>query len=195
MAVLGAPIVIDGSHGEGGGALLRTALAMSALTQQPLRVVDIRGGTKYPGLNSEDVTLLRALALSCGAEVLGGVPGESSLSFLPTRRPKGLNERFDIAEAYDGPGFANALVILNSLVPLMARTGVYSKLTAHGETYGNHMLTYDYFANVTLQAYRRMGLYAFPEMPVAGFGRGSRGEVRLEIEPSEILGEIGRAHV
>jgi RNA 3'-terminal phosphate cyclase (ATP) len=188
MAVLGAPIVIEGSYGEGGGALLRTALAMATLTQQPLRVVNIRAATKYPGLNSEDITLLRALALACNAEVLGGVVGESSLSFLPTRRPRGLNEKIDIAEAYEGPGFANALVVLNALIPIMARTGVYTKLLAVGETYGNNMLSYDYFANVTLQAYRRMGLYCFPELTSAGFGRNSRGEVRLEIEPSEITG-------
>lgn len=188
MAVLGAPIVIDGSYGEGGGALLRTALVMATLTQQPLRVVNIRGGTKYPGLNSEDVTLLRTLALACQAEVLGGVPGESSLSFLPTRRPRGLNEKIDIADAYDGPGFANALVTLNSLIPVMARTGVYSKLQSVGETYGNNMLSYDYFANVTLLAYKKMGVYCFPELSSAGFGRSSRGEVRLEIEPSAVTG-------
>lgn len=188
MAVLGAPIVVDGSHGEGGGALLRTALAMSALTQQPLRVVNIRSGAKYQGLNSEDVTLLKALTLSCNAEVLGGTPGETSLSFLPTRRPSGLNEKLDVAEGYEGPGFANALVVLNSLLPIMARTGVYTKLTAIGETYGSNMLSYDYFSNVTLLAYRRLGVHAFSELSLAGFGRQSRGEVRLEIEPSAIVG-------
>lgn len=188
MAVLGAPIVIDGSHGEGGGSLLRTALAMSALTQQPLRVVNIRAGTKHPGLSSEDASLLKGLVLSCNAEVLGATPGETSLSFLPTRRPAGLNEKLDIPEEYEGPGFANALIVLNALLPIMARTGVYTKLSAIGETYGNNMLSYDYFANVTLLAYRRLGMYAFPELAVAGFGRHSRGEVRLEIEPSAILG-------
>lgn len=188
MAVLGAPIVIDGSYGEGGGALLRTALAMATITQQPLRVINIRGGTKYSGLNSEDVTLLKALALSCNAEVLGGSVGESSLSFLPTRRPRGLNEKLDVAEAYEGPGFANTQVVLNTLTPILSRTGVYSKLVALGETYGNNILSYDSFAHVTLQAYRRMGLYAYPELSVAGFGRNSRGEVKLEIEPSVVHG-------
>lgn len=188
MAVLGAPIVIDGSHGEGGGALLRTALQMAAITQQPLRIVNIRTGTKNPGLTAEDITLLKALALSSSAEVLGGTVGEQSLSFLPTRHAKGLNEKLDIEEAYDGPGVASALVVLNAMVPIMARAGVYSKLLAIGETYGNNVLSYDYFANVTAQAYRRMGIYLFPEIPLAGFGRNSRGEVRLEIEPSAISG-------
>jgi RNA 3'-terminal phosphate cyclase (ATP) len=188
MAILGAPIVIDGSHGEGGGALLRTALVMASITQQPLRVVNIRGGTKFPGLNPEDLTLLRALALCTSAEVLGGSVGESSLSYLPTRRPKAMNERLEIAEAYEGPGFANALVVLNSLAPILVRTGAYSKLNAVGETHGHNMLSYDYFANVTLQAYRRAGAYMFSELSLAGFGRSARGEVRLEIEPSHIEG-------
>lgn len=188
MAVLGAPIVVDGSYGEGGGALLRTALSMATLTQQPLRLTNIRGGTRSPGLNPEDLTVTRALALSCNAEVLGASPGEQSLSFLTTQRPKGLNEKLGVEEGYEGPGFANSLVVLNTLLPIMARTGVYTKLSATGETYGNGILSYDYFANVTVQAHRRMGIYAFPELSLAGFGRSSRGEVRLEIEPSASSG-------
>jgi RNA 3'-terminal phosphate cyclase (ATP) len=188
MAVIGAPIVIDGAHGEGGGALLRTALTMSALTQQPLRVTDIRGGTKAPGLNPEDLTVLRALALACGAEVMGASLGETSLSFLPTRRPRGLNEKIEAESQPGGRGFANALVVLNTLVPVLARTGVYSKITSQGETYGNYVLSYDYFANATLYAYRKLGLYAYADLALAGFGRGSHGEVRLEVEPSVLEG-------
>ncbi|MCO5296682.1 MAG: hypothetical protein M9921_07480 [Fimbriimonadaceae bacterium] len=188
MAVLGAPLIIDGSHGEGGGALVRTALAMAALTQQPVRIVNVRGGTGAPGLNPEDLTVLRAVAWCSGAEVLGADPGSNSVSFLPTRRPRGMNELLDISEGQDGPGFANALVVLNSLLPLLARTGSYSSLSAQGETYASRVLSYDYFANVTLRAARSFGLYAVPDLPFAGFGRGSRGEVRLEVEPSALTG-------
>lgn len=188
MAVLGAPLTIDGSHGEGGGALVRTALAMAALTQQPVRIANVRGGTGVPGLNPEDLTVLRAVALCCGAEVLGGDAGSKSVSFLPTRRPRGMNELLDISEGRDGPGFANALVVLNTLLPLLARTGAYSSVRAQGETYASRVLSYDYFANVTLRAARRFGLYAVPDLGYAGFGRGSRGEVSLEVEPSALEG-------
>jgi RNA 3'-terminal phosphate cyclase (ATP) len=188
MAKLGSPIVLDGSYGEGGGALLRTALAMSALTQQPLRIENARGATKFPGLSSEDIAIVKALGLCCQAETVGAEVGEHHLSFLPTKRPHGLNEKLDVPEARDGPGHANALVVLGTLLPIMARTGVYSTILARGETYGHNVLSFDYFANVTLGAARRFGLYAYADLSQAGFGRGSRGDVGLEIEPSLITG-------
>ena len=188
MAVLGSPLIIDGSHGEGGGALVRAALVMATLTQQPLRIVNVRGGTSVPGLNPEDLTVLRALAASASAECLGAECGASSLSYLPTRRPKSLNTTLDIADGPDGPGFANALVVLSALVPVLARTGMYSEIGVRGETYGPRVLGYDYFAHVTVPALRRFGLHAVPDLLLAGFGRGTRGEVHLEVEPSGLSG-------
>ena len=178
--------MIDGSHGDGGAPLIRTALAMASLTQQPMRIVNIRANAKRQGLNSEDVAVLRAFTVSCAAEVIGGQVGDKSMSFIPTRRPRGLNEDFDVPEDDDGPGHANALVVLNSLLPVMARTGMYSTLSSRGETYGQNVLTFDYFSSVTLMALRKLGLYAYADLVSAGFGRTSRGEVCLEVEPSHL---------
>lgn len=181
-----APLPIDGAHMEGGGALVRTALTMSALTQQPVKITEVRGNAPKPGLNVEDLTVARALGLACGAEIQGDV-GDHELTFSPTRRPVGLNEKIE-TDRTDADTHANALVVLHSLLPVMARSGVYSKLTCNGETFGHHVLSYDYFVNVTLGAHRQFGLYAYPELSLAGFGKGSRGEVRLEVEPSSIHG-------
>lgn len=189
MAVAGTPIVIDGSYGEGGASLVRTALAMATLTQQPLRIINIRQNAKRSGLTVEDLVILNALAQSSSAEVIGARLGEKSVSFLPTRRPKGINDTLEAAdETEEARPHANALVVQNALLPVLARTGMFSSVTAIGETYGANVLTYDYFTNVTLGVYRRMGLYAFTELLGAGFGRGSRGEVSLEIEPSATQG-------
>jgi RNA 3'-terminal phosphate cyclase (ATP) len=187
MANLGSPIVLDGSHGEGGGALFRTALAMAALTQQPLRVTSVRGGTKFPGLNAEDLTILGILAESCSAETVGASLGSFEVSFLPTRRPRAVT-----IESSMPPktmlGMPSAPVVLSSALAVLARTGSYSSLTIEGETHGNGVLSYDYFAGVTLAAHRRMGLYAFPDLLKAGYGRGSHGSVSLEVEPSVLQG-------
>lgn len=188
MAALSAPILLDGSHGEGGGALFRTAIAMAALTQQPLRVQGVRGGTKWPGLNPEDLAVLRAMAQIASAEVVGATAGSHEVSFLPTGRPRAMNERLAILD-FDGyAGFACAPLVATALLPLLARTGSYSILDIEGETYGTGILTYDYFANATLGALRRLGLYAYADLAEAGFGRGSRGDMRLEVEPSALSG-------
>lgn len=187
MASSLALIYIDGSHGEGGGAVVRTALAMSALTQQPVRIDNVRGATRFPGLDVEDLTILRALQQICQADVVGGEPGSTSVTFLPMKRAGGLNGPIQTVRSESGRG-PNANIVLGSLLPVLARSGVYSSVTADGETYGTNSLSYDAFANVTLPALRKVGLYAFPELLTAGFGRESLGTVALDIEPSSLQG-------
>jgi len=188
MASTGSLILIDGSHGEGGGALVRTALMMAALTQQPVRIDQVRSGTSHPGVDIEDLTLIRALAKSCSAELVGAEPGSNSLSFLPTKRCGGLKDALDLDPRANPARVPNVNVLLNALLPVMAKTGVYSHLSLSGETYGTHSLCYDYFANVTLAAQRKFGLYAFPELMMAGFGREGGGEVSMDVEPSSLVG-------
>ena len=182
------PIELDGSYGEGGGVLLRTALAVSSLTGIPVRVRAIRDATKFPGLNPEDITLVRAMASLTQAHTEHAELGSSQLLFAPTKRPRPLNERIGVAEGEDGPGFANAPLVALTLMPLLARTGAYSSFTAVGETYAHNNLSYDYFENVTLAALRRFGLYATARQTLAGFGWGARGQLEIEVEPSGLEG-------
>lgn len=189
-------IVLDGSYGEGGGALLRTALAMSALTEQAVRIEGVRGSTRHPGLDPEDLTLLRALVESTAAETTGAEIGSNTLAFLPTRRPKALNGKLATVRGNGNRG-PNANIVLNALLPVLAGAGAYSVLECEGETYGAGSLGYDAFAEGTLAALRRCGLYAFPDLVEAGYGRESRGSVSMDVEPSALTGlnwtERGRA--
>ncbi|RYG23533.1 hypothetical protein EON82_13735, partial [bacterium] len=180
-------IVLDGTYGEGGGALLRTALAMSALTEQPVRIENVRGETRHPGLDPEDLTLVRALAESTAAETTGAELGSNTLAFLPTRLPKALNGKLATVRSNGNRG-PNALIVLNALLPVLARAGAYSSLECEGETYGAGSLGYDAFSECTLSVLRRMGLYAYPDLVEAGYGRESRGCVSMDVEPSGLTG-------
>lgn len=186
MAVLGTPIIVDGSHGEGGGALFRTAIAMAALTQQPLRLTQIRGGTPYPGLDAEDLTIAKAIAASSSAETLGLELGSTNLSFLPTSRPGRFPAQLDRIEG--GGRSPSGPVVLASLLPILARLGIYSAISIEGETHGQNTLSYDAFAATTIPALRKFGLHAFPELRRAGYGRESMGEIQLQVEPSALSG-------
>lgn len=180
-------IVLDGTYGEGGGALLRTALAMSALTEQPVRIDNVRGETRHPGLDPEDLTLVQALAESTAAEVQGAEFGSNVLTFSPTRRPRALNGTLTTVRSSGNRG-PNAPIVLNALLPVLAGAGAYSGLECEGETYGAGSLGYDAFAEGTLAVLRRMGLYAYPELTEAGYGRESRGCIALDVEPSALTG-------
>lgn len=180
-------IVLDGTYGEGGGALLRTALTMSAVTEQPVRIENVRGETRFPGLDPEDLTLVRALAESTAAETTGAEVGSNTLAFLPTRPPKALNGRLTTVRGHGNRG-PSAPIVLTSLLPILARCGAYSSLTCEGETYGPGSLGFDAFAEGTLAVLRRMGFYAYADLEEAGYGRESRGCISLDVEPSALTG-------
>lgn len=181
----GSLVTVDGSYGEGGGGIVRTALAMAALTQQSVKIAGVRSGTPYPGIDIEDLVIARALAQSCQAEMTGAEIGSDTLTFHPTARPKSLT---GVLEFPPGTRKPNALVALSSLIPVLARSGGYSVISCEGETYGTNSLTFDYFSGVGTAAYRKMGLYALPDQVKAGFGRESAGLVSLDIEPSALSG-------
>lgn len=180
------PVVLNGSHGEGGGALLRTALTMSALTQQPVRIHDVKGATRKPGLGPEDLTFLAALAVATSADMEGDELDSRDISFTPRRRPRGIELQLDITSHHAGKVPGNALVVAQGLLPVLAQTGTYSSLTLFGETHNNNTLGYDAFERTTLLAHRAQGLYAFPSLVSTGFGYGGRGEVHVDIEPSAL---------
>ncbi len=178
-------ITINGAHGEGGPALFRAALAMAALTQQPLKIHHIRGGTRKTGIQPEDLALIHALESSCAAELEGAEISSDELVFRPQRVPQPVSLKLDhqLFERGNHPG--NALILTHALLPVLARAGGVSRITAIGETYNPHALTYDSFENVTLAAHRKQGIYAYTRMLLPGFGYAAKGEIATEIEPSQ----------
>src|SRR3954464_225696 len=78
-----ALVVIDGSHGEGGGQVLRTSLALSLITGTPFRIDNIRAKRKSPGLLRQHLTAVNAATEGGGAAGEGASMGSSSLTFAP----------------------------------------------------------------------------------------------------------------
>ena len=74
-------LTIDGSAGEGGGQVLRTSLALSAVTGKAFNIERIRGKRSKPGLLRQHLTAVKAIAEICGARVSGAELGSASLLF------------------------------------------------------------------------------------------------------------------
>lgn len=186
MTAAANAIVLNGSHGEGGSALLRTAVAMSVLTQQPLRVHGIRGATRRPGLTSEDLSYVRTLGKLCMAEIEGDEAGGESLRLEPAHaiRPLTLDVDTQHQDAGEQPG--HAAVIGAALVPVLARAAAYSDFSVFGETHSAGALNADSFELGTCWIHRAQGLYVFPSVRQAGYGYGSRGRLGIEVEPSHL---------
>src|SRR5256712_12638634 len=101
-------IEIDGAHGEGGGQLVRMAVALSALTATQVRVVRIRAGRPVPGLASQHVTALQAVAELCCGELKGVVVGSSTIESRSGTITPGRYE-FDVGMSGRVPPYVSQL--------------------------------------------------------------------------------------
>jgi RNA 3'-terminal phosphate cyclase (ATP) len=128
-------LTLDGSHGEGGGQILRTALSLSAITARPFRLVNIRSGRPNPGLMPQHLSAVRAAATICGAAVSGDRIGSVELDFAPGHPPKLGSYFFDVAETAERGSAGSVTLILQTLaVPLALADGT-STLVLRGGTH------------------------------------------------------------
>lgn len=157
---------------------------MSALTQQPVRIHSVRGALRKTGLNSEDLTFLAAVSACCRADVSGDELDGREILFIPTRPPRALDQRFDTGSFQKGAAMGSVGVIAQSLLPVLARTGAYSRISLVGETHGSNTLSFEALERTTLSVHRSQGVCAFVNLAWAGFSSTARGEIAMEVEPS-----------
>ncbi len=123
-------IRIDGSFGEGGGQILRTALSLSLVTGRPIQIDNIRAGRERPGLLRQHLTAVLAAAEIGQAQVEGAVLGSTSIGFVPGPVKAG-EYRFAVGSAGSG-----TLVFQTVLPALMLATGP-SRLVIEGGTHND----------------------------------------------------------
>jgi len=74
---------IDGSIGEAGGQVLRTACALAAVTKKPCRVFNIRKSREKPGLMTQHLFGIQALSQLCNGKLEGDYLGSEEIQFYP----------------------------------------------------------------------------------------------------------------
>ncbi len=109
-------IVIDGSFGEGGGQILRTSVALSAVTMTPIKIINIRAKRKPPGLRRQHLTAVLAVGKLVDAEIKGAEVGSTELIFVPRRRVAGTFY-FDIGTAGSIPLVLQAVIPTSLFAP------------------------------------------------------------------------------
>lgn len=153
-------IVIDGSYGEGGGQVLRTSLALSAILGVPVRIENVRLKRPNPGLAAQHLTGVKAITKVCGAGVEGASLGSTTLTFAPHSAPKAGEYGFDVAQARRG-GSAGAvsLVFQTIFLPLALSQGD-SRLFLRGGTHVAWSPPFHYLKFVYLPTLMRTGIEA-----------------------------------
>jgi RNA 3'-terminal phosphate cyclase (ATP) len=187
-----APVVINGSDGEGGGQILRTSLALSMITGRPLEMSRIRAGRARPGLRRQHLACVEAAARLCHAEVRGAQVGSQQLAFRPGAITGGALD-IDI-----GSAGSTTLVVQTFLVPAIA-AGVALRAVIRGGTHNPLAPPFEFLDRVWLPHLRAMGArvelaldrhgFASGGEPPGGSGAG-HGQLTVTVEPGGPLRPI-----
>ncbi len=176
-------IIIDGSEGEGGGQVLRTALSLSLVTGKPFRIEKIRANRSRPGVMRQHVTAVEAACEIGGAECEELAVGASELSFTPGRVKPG-EHRFAVGTA------GSTSLVLQTLLPPLILAGAPSSLVLEGGTHNIHAPPFDFLDRVFLPILNRMGPRVSARLVRPGFYPAGGGRIEVEMEPCPALARI-----
>lgn len=173
-------ITIDGSFGEGGGQILRTALALSLVTGKPFRIENIRAGRKTPGLLRQHLTAVNAATQISSGEVVGAAIGSRELTFAPGSVVSG-DYKFAVGTA------GSTTLVLQTVLPALLVARGESKLILEGGTHNPFAPPFDFLERAFLPLVNQMGPRVTAELERPGFYPAGGGAMSVAIEPSAFL--------
>jgi RNA 3'-terminal phosphate cyclase (ATP) len=178
-------LTIDGSFGEGGGQILRTALALAAILQRPVEIRNIRGSRKKPGLRPQHLAAVKALATVTFAQVQGAEVGSTHLYFEP-RQLKGGACTLDIGTA------GSTALVLQAIMPSLLFAKDPSRMTITGGTHVPWSPCFHYLKEVFVPAVSEMGGMVSLEIGSWGWYPKGGGRVVASISPVGGLSALER---
>ncbi len=167
---------IDGSVGEGGGAVVRISTALAALKSKPLRIYNIRAKRPRKGLSYQHLTAIKALAELTGARLEGVELASTEIKFIPGQI-KGGDFYFDVQTA------GSIGLVLQALMIPAAFAEDKVRFRVRGGTDVKWSPSIDYLREVTLPILRMMGYNGRIKLLKRGYYPRGGGLVEAEIKP------------
>ncbi|MBU0590971.1 RNA 3'-phosphate cyclase [Candidatus Micrarchaeota archaeon] len=174
-------IEIDGSHGEGGGQIIRTSLTLSAITQKPVTISNIRAKRPNPGLQMQHLTCAKAVRSICRGTLEDAELKSTKLIFHPGEIVGGKYE-FNIGTA------GSVTLVAQTIIPILLQSEKKSNVRIIGGTHVMKSPGYDYFEKVFVPAIHKFGVKIETRMLKTGYYPKGGGMIEFEIEPSELYG-------
>jgi len=169
-------IEIDGSFGEGGGQILRTALSLSAITGAAFHLFNLRQGRAKPGLQRQHLAGFKAAAEISGADCQGAELGSLELTFRPQSiRPGSYS--FAIGTA------GSTTLLFQTILPILAMAPEPSEVVIHGGTHNPMAPPVDYLSEVFQPAVAGLGLSFDLELLQHGFYPRGGGSICARVRP------------
>lgn len=169
-------ITLDGSYGEGGGQILRTALSLSMVTGLPFTIDRIRAGRQKPGLLRQHLTAVQAAREICGGQADGAQLGATRLTFAPGPVRGG---EYDFAIGTAG----SCTLVLQTLLPALLLADAPSSITIRGGTHNPSAPPADFLQHAFLPLLARMGVRTTLDIVAHGFYPAGGGELKMTVEP------------
>lgn len=176
-------IQIDGMHGEGGGQVVRTALALSALLKIPVHIKHIRSNRKKPGLRPQHLIAVNALATITGGKVEGAKIDSDELIFKPGEITVG-NYRFQIGTA------GSIGLAMQTIIPVLLFGKIPSRIEISGGTHVPWSPCFHYLKTIFLPTLRKMGAEVSIEIDKWGWYPKGGGNVKAIINNAHELKAI-----
>jgi len=170
---------IDGSTGEGGGQVLRTSLALAAVTNERLVVENVRAERDEPGLKAQHLACVRALAALTGANLEGDERGSGRVVFEP-EEPKGGDYEVEVGTA------GATTLVAHAVLPAALRADGDVTFRVRGGTHVRWSPTFEHLESVFFPILRDAGADVSVELVRRGHYPQGGGEVVLEVSPSEL---------
>jgi RNA 3'-terminal phosphate cyclase (ATP) len=169
-------IEIDGSIGEGGGQILRTALSLSLVTGKPFRIRKIRAGRERPGLLRQHLTAVLAAVEVGGAAVEGASLGSDSLTFTPGAVRSG-EYHFTVGTAGSGT------LVLQTILPALMLASSPSQVRIEGGTHNPMAPPFHFLECAFVPLLERMGPRVSLQFERFGFYPAGGGSFLAQITP------------
>ena len=191
---------IDGSYGEGGGQLVRTSVALAAITGQSVHLFNIRAKRNNPGLAPQHFTGVKAVAAFCGGTVEGLEAKTREIIFRPGAL-RGGEFDFDVGTA------GSITLVLQAALPVAAACHEPVRMIITGGTDVPAAPPLDYFRYILLPLLLQTGVKAKIEVLCRGYYPRGGGSIAVKVEPSpafeplvldkpgELAGIRGFAHI
>lgn len=176
-------IEIDGSEGEGGGQVLRTALTLSMITGIPFRIGRVRARRNKPGLMRQHLVAVQAAAAISGAETVGARIGSTELVFQP-----GALRGGDYAFAIGSAG--SCTLVLQTILPALLFAPVASTVKISGGTHNRLAPPAPFLQRAYLPVLHRMGAEIAIDVERVGFHPAGGGMMVARVAPCASLAKI-----
>ena len=169
-------IRIDGSMMEGGGAILRNSVALSAIFGKPIEIYNIRANRRKPGLRSQHARVIEAIGEIANAKIDGVHVGSERITFIPGKL-RGGEFKIDVGTA------GSLTLLMQAIFPVAVNCPETVKLLLKGGTDVSWSPPIDYIRNVFLPMIAKIGVDIVMCIGRRGHYPKGGGIITCDIEP------------